>query len=339
MSSQSLFVTWVVYIWVTKRHLGGILSSLEKWLIVFCPSFHNYRHGHNPWAFSPPSALVWITHQVPSMAQLRDCYILSWTSSSRVNSGGRRGEAWPPFPSTDQWKALTALIHDPFTACVSLFYVSLSFTHTHTQYVVPSSRQKDGIMSHLSASSCAESAMWDVHSSKWWVGVWVEHGYKLACGHLSSVWFFYLSPLVTLHERRHLAAVSHPRLPEWLWHFESVRHESHLYCMLTERKSSPSMANHVFSTSSLGHLKSIVEICVTSAVTVNLHETVIKMSAVKDPSHFVTRILTRNGSCNILNSNKNQQLNYNFSSELKICSSIGKISTAIKPLPLWCLLT
>lgn len=38
------------------------------------------------------------------------------------------------------------------------------------------------------------------------------------CGHLSSVSFFYPSPLVALHEGSHLPTASHLRLWERLWH-------------------------------------------------------------------------------------------------------------------------
>lgn len=264
MSSQRLFVAWVVYIWVTKRHLEGMLSSLEKWLIVLCPSYRNYRHGHDPWASSPPSALVWITHQVPSMAQLRDYYILSWTSSSGVNSGGWGvGCAWlslTPISINAPMQSLGCSYPWPiYRLCVPILHLPLSFSHTHahTQYVVSSSRQKDGIMSHVSASSCAESAMWGVAAAKRWVGggvgggggdVWVEHGYKLACGHLSAVRFFHLSALVTLHERENVCLLSvrvAGTLPACLSPLPPLPPPHPPACVLTEQKSSSSTA-HLF---------------------------------------------------------------------------------------------
>lgn len=139
MSSQRLFVAWVVYIWVTKRHLEGMLSSLEKWLIVLCPSLHNYRHGHDPWASSPPSALVWITHQVPSMAQLRDYYILSWISSSGVNSGGggEVGCVWlcltPIFINAPMQSLGCSYPWPIYCLCVPILHLPLSFSHTDTR--------------------------------------------------------------------------------------------------------------------------------------------------------------------------------------------------------------
>lgn len=50
-------------------------------------------------------------------------------------------------------------------------------------------------------------------------GVSIVRGWRVVCGHLSSVSVFCPSSLVALHEGSHLPTASHLRLRERLWHF------------------------------------------------------------------------------------------------------------------------
>lgn len=169
------------------------------------------------------------------MAQLRHYYTLSWTSRSGVNRGGRRGLARPPFPSRPDLKPwlLLSLTHFTLPMCpdsaqdtrrVSLTRLqhahthALTHIHTHTHLdtvLSPSSRQKHGIVSHVSASSCATGAMWGlVQPSDGWGRGEIVRGWGVVCGHLSSVCSFYPSLLVAPHEGTHLPTASHRRGPE-----------------------------------------------------------------------------------------------------------------------------
>lgn len=52
----------------------------------------------------------------------------------------------------------------------------------------------------------------------------IVRGWRVLCGQLSSVSFFFPSTRVALREGSHLPTASHLRLRERLWHFEVVHH-------------------------------------------------------------------------------------------------------------------
>lgn len=167
------------------------------------------------------------------MAQLRHYYTLRWTSRSGVNCGGRRGLARPPFPFRPTVKPWLLL---------SLTHFTLPLCHTHTKKVSSdtlTARTPPSVVSiqqaetwHCESRRCRQlcNGRYVGHSFGQAVGgggVGIIKGWRVVCGHLSSVSFFYPSPLVALHEGSHLSTASHLRLQESLWHifyFELVRH-------------------------------------------------------------------------------------------------------------------
>lgn len=126
------------------------------------------------------------------MAQLSHYYTLCWTSRSGVNVGAEGGLSRPRFPSGATVKPWLLLSLTQFT-----LLMCCASSHTHIlppPPSLPSSRQRRGMVSHGTASSCVTGAMWG------WGGESVVRGGGLLCVVTSPLPFIILLQWLSMKE-------------------------------------------------------------------------------------------------------------------------------------------
>jgi len=155
---------WMVYIWLAKRHFEGMLSSLEKWLIVFCPfSIASLTTdlvttpGPNP--RPPPPLCACVNNSItPIYGAIKALLHPPLDLTLRGESRGQKGPGPTHISIPAHCEDLATLIPDPF---YTLKYAPSTQTHntpTPSRPLFPSSRQKHGNMEtwHRESRQCQQ---------------------------------------------------------------------------------------------------------------------------------------------------------------------------------------
>jgi len=163
------------------------------------------------------------------MAQFRHYYTLRWTSCFGVNCRGREAVPDPHSVSHGLLWSLGysypwPILHSP---CAPLFHQHTNDRGMHTLTHLsplcslhPAGRNMASWVTSVPAA-VQRGTMWGTHPGKHLEGAeWASSGsWRVVCGHLSSVSFFYSSPLEAVHEGSHLPTASHSQLQESVCHF------------------------------------------------------------------------------------------------------------------------
>lgn len=161
---------------------------------------------------------------------------------------GQRGAWLDPFCHCE---ALATLIPDPFytphVLCIYTDTQAVSDTVMACEHTLPpppsfpSSRQRHGIVSHVSASSCVTGVMLGTRSAKQWGEVSMRESKGGVCGHRAML-------PVSLHDGSHLPTASHVRGNERQWHFALLTcpSPSHLIAYTEDETKLTTSAEHVW---------------------------------------------------------------------------------------------